>query len=153
MRSDGICKNKMWVMNYKTLEYSKVWWMMILDAHCDCCGSQKLCHSSFVLLPWLVFIWYLWSTGFIFHVQKWSHCFTPVPRIRGIDKFHSDNEFNKLAQKTPLLASAFLTNFDVSKIFAKMSYPDVKFDQKYDGVVTEPVWPTVLELRMPQFYA
>ncbi len=37
-----------------------------------------------------------------------------------------------------------LFNLDVSKIFAKVSHPYVKFDKKHVEIIAKPVRPTVL---------
>ncbi len=50
-----------------------------------------------------------------------------------------------------MCSSAFkgiLTNFDVFKIFTKVSYPHVKFEEKYDGDVTETIQPTISMLSL-----
>ncbi len=56
------------------------------------------------------------------------------------------NEFDQLDQKTTLLYKDILANFDVSKIFEIVPDPYVKFDEKHDGDIAEPILLTVLEL-------
>ncbi len=50
-----------------------------------------------------------------------------------------------MAKKNPLMRE-FWTICGNFKIFEKLPYPVVKFDQQFSRDVGEPVWPTILEL-------
>ncbi len=52
-----------------------------------------------------------------------------------------------MGEKSPNNSSKdIFAKFDISKIFAYVSYLRVKFGEKHDGDVAEPIQPTVLEL-------
>ncbi len=75
-------------------------------------GFQKLCHLNFE------------------KDSNWATTKTPRTTLSS-----NSNEFDKLIQKK----LSILPNLDISKIFARVLYPFIKLDEKYDGDVAEPV--------------
>ncbi len=56
-------------------------------------------------------------------------------------------DFSKMVEKNPLL-KALSPILDDFKIFTKGTIFYDSSDEKHDGEITKPVWPTVLEIRL-----
>ncbi len=59
--------------------------------------------------------------------------------------FKSGN-FDNLGENCPLIVKAVSPILDKYKIFAKVPHPLIKFDEKHDDEVTEPIQQTILKI-------
>ncbi len=54
--------------------------------------------------------------------------------------------FDKLGETQPLIVKAVSPILDEYKIFVKVPHPVIKFDQKHDGEIAEPIQQTILKI-------